>query len=474
MLNTIAKPFGLLMLWFYNITGNYGLAIIFFALVVNLILLPFMMKSKRGMMRQMRLQPKIAELQKRHEGNQQKLNEEMSRLYREEKVNPMSGCIWSLIPFPILIALYQAIRYPITTMMGVPSDLLAEGGSIYQKLIDLGYSLSNYTTSTRSAYEQIYQSKFITEHFADFSALSDKLQPISYKFLGLDLSVTPNYKIWEFDFSSTAVWVPALCMFLIPFTAAFVSWLAMKVSMKMNPQSSGAAAQQQQSVNKSMELMMPLMSVWFAFIMPAALGIYWIINSVIGAVRDAVLTKVYTKKMDQEDAVRMAARSVRDAEIERKREETERLRAANATEQNRNTSKKKMQAVQKQKDDERRAAVDKAERAERRVRLGISEPEKPASQVGGRRYARGRAYVEDRYENPEGAEEATLAAAAESEFGEAIDENVEETGVGAAAEAEASFDALTEEESEAEFPEDEQFDDGADDATDDEQEKQEI
>jgi YidC/Oxa1 family membrane protein insertase len=263
-------------------------------------------------------------------------------------------------------------------------------------------------------------------------------------------------------------------MFLIPFTAAFVSWLAMKVSMKMNPQSSGAAAQQQQSVNKSMELMMPLMSVWFAFIMPAALGIYWIINSVIGAVRDAVLTKVYTKKMDQEDAVRMAARSVRDAEIERKREETERLRAANATEQNRNTSKKKMQAVQKQKDDERRAAVDKAERAERRVRLGISEPEKPASQVGGRRYARGRAYVEDRYENPEGAEEATLAAAAESEFGEAIDENVEETGVGAAAEAEASFDALTEEESEAEFPEDEQFDDGADDATDDEQEKQEI
>jgi hypothetical protein len=150
MLNTIAKPFGLLMLWFYNITGNYGLAIIFFALVVNLILLPFMMKSKRGMMRQMRLQPKIAELQKRHEGNQQKLNEEMSRLYREEKVN---RCPVHLEPDPVPDPhrALSGIRLSITTMMGVPSDLLAEGGSIYQKLIDLGYSLSNYTTITRSA-----------------------------------------------------------------------------------------------------------------------------------------------------------------------------------------------------------------------------------------------------------------------------------------------------------------------------------
>jgi YidC/Oxa1 family membrane protein insertase len=139
MLKTIAIPFGWLMLTLYNITGNYGLAIILFALVVNLILLPFMMKSKKGMMRMTRLQPKIAELQRKHEGNQQKLNEEMSKLYREEKANPMSGCLWTLIPFPILIALYQAIRLPITTMMGVPSALMEEGGAIYQKLAELGW-----------------------------------------------------------------------------------------------------------------------------------------------------------------------------------------------------------------------------------------------------------------------------------------------------------------------------------------------
>ena len=111
---TITKPFAWLMVWLYEHTGNYGIAVILFALAVNLILTPFMAKSKKSMMRSSRLAPKIAELQRRHEGNQAKLNEEMQKLYREEGVNPMSGCLWSLIPFPILIALYSVIRQPIT------------------------------------------------------------------------------------------------------------------------------------------------------------------------------------------------------------------------------------------------------------------------------------------------------------------------------------------------------------------------
>ena len=116
MWKTITKPFAWLMIWLYNLTGSYGWAIILFALAVNLVLAPFMAKSKKSMMRSTRLQPKIQELQRRHEGNQQKLNAEMQKLYREEGVNPMSGCLWSLIPFPILIALYSVIRMPMTRM----------------------------------------------------------------------------------------------------------------------------------------------------------------------------------------------------------------------------------------------------------------------------------------------------------------------------------------------------------------------
>lgn len=456
-MKTIAKPFGWLMLLLYNLTGSYGVAVILFAVVVNLILLPFMMKSKAGMMRMTRLQPKIAEIQKKHAGNQQKLNEEMSKLYREEGANPLSGCLWSLIPFPILIALYYAIRYPLTTMMGVPESMLAEGGAIYSKLTELGYSLANFTTGKTSGYEQIYEAKFITDHFSDFSSLSDKLIPMNYHFLGLDLSSMPQWKFWQFDWATPAVLLPALGLFLIPLISAFMSWASMKISNRMNPQM-GATAEQKMTSN-TMTLIMPITSIWIGFVMPAALGIYWIINSVLGIIRDVILTRIYTRKLDKEDAVRSARNRLREEELECKRLETEKLRAANAARQNPNTSKKKLQATQKQKDDERRAAADRVERAARRARLGISEQQQPDSQVGSRRYARGRAYVPDRYINPEGAEAATAAAAAESEYGASIDETAEETGVGretadAAEASEFDGESRADEESADEMPDD--------------------
>ena len=127
MLDAIAKPFGWLMMGLYELTGNFGVATILFSLCVTLVLLPFMAKSKKSMMRMSRLTPRMQELQRKHEGNQQKLNEEMARLYREEKVNPMSGCLWSLLPFPILLALYRAVVKPLTIMMGVDSALLSSG-----------------------------------------------------------------------------------------------------------------------------------------------------------------------------------------------------------------------------------------------------------------------------------------------------------------------------------------------------------
>lgn len=120
----ICKIFAWPLVKFYELTGSYGLAVVFFALLVNLLMTPFMAKSKKSMMRSTRLQPRIQELQKRHEGNPQKLNAEMQKLYSEEGVNPMSGCLWSLIPFPILIALYSVIRRPLTRMMFVTQEVV--------------------------------------------------------------------------------------------------------------------------------------------------------------------------------------------------------------------------------------------------------------------------------------------------------------------------------------------------------------
>ena len=417
---TITKPFAWLMVWLYNLTGNYGLSLILFALVVNLVLTPFMAKSKKSMMRTTRLQPKIQELQRRHEGNQQKLNQEMQKLYQEEGANPMSGCLWSLIPFPILIALYSVIRQPLTRMMFVAQDVV-------DTLREYFAPLMGTLTARDEGYIEIRLADMAHQHWEEIqTALAGKLDglmDLDFSFLGLNLGEQPAWNFFlKVDWSNSADWLPALGLFLIPFVSAFFSWVSMKISSAGQPQQDNQA----QASMKTMNLMMPLMSIWFCFIMPAAMGIYWIASSVFGMTRDFILTRVYKKQLDKEDAERNAARAAREKELEERRLETERLRAEGKTEKNVNTSKKKIQASEKQKNDERRAAAEKAERAARRERLGIAEPEKPASQVGNRRYARGRAYVEDRFTNPENADAATLAAAAESEFASSIDESVED------------------------------------------------
>ena len=419
MLDAIATPFGWLMRQFYELTGNFGLAVILFSLAVTIVLLPFMAKSKKGMMRMTRLQPKLMELQKKHEGNQQKLNEEIAKLYRQEKASPMGGCLWSLLPFPIMLALYRAVVRPLTIVMGVPEELLAEGGALLNRLNELGFTLAE---GANSYYAQIYQSEFITANFDQFAGISDKLIPMDFNFLGLNLAATPNWHFWAFDFSE-GVW-PVIGLFLIPIISTALSYLSMYISQKVN--ATTATTAQAQSTNKMMLWMMPLMSLWLGFTLPAAMGIYWIMNSITGIIRDTALTAYYKKKLDAEDAVRRAEEREREEELERKRQETERLRAMNATTVNKNTSKKKQQAQAAQANTERKAAAEREERAARRERLGVKEEETPASQVGNRRYARGRAYVADRFTNPEGAEEATAAAAAESEFGESIDPDVPE------------------------------------------------
>ena len=396
---TITRPFAWLMIQLYNWTSNYGVSLILFALAVNLILTPFMAKSKKSTMRSTRLQPKIQELQRRHEGNQQKLNEEMQKLYREEGINPMSGCLWSLIPFPILIALYSVIRQPLTRMMFISSEALT---ALQEFLVTKGW----YVIPERAdAYVEIKLAGIAHEHWADLqSAISagegvlagvdfSRLRDIDFSFLGMNLGDVPNWQIWNFDFSSAAKWLPALGLFLIPVISTLLSWLQMKVGNMSNPpQDSQTAASM-----RSMNLMMPLMSLWFCFIMPAAMGIYWISNSTFNMIRDLILTKIFKKQLEIEDAEKIAARKERDRDLELKRLETERKHAEGTNEKNTNTSKKKIQANEKQKSNERKAALDREDRAARREMLGIDEAEVSPSQVGNRRYARGRAYDPDRF-----------------------------------------------------------------------------
>jgi len=386
----IARPFGQFLMFLYGWVGNYGLALVLFAIAVRGILLPFQMRSKRGTMRQVRLQPKISELQKKHGANKTKLNEEMQKMYKEEGFNPASGCLWGLLPLPIMLALFLAIREPLTMMMGVSADLLsqvplADGsvGAIFAKLQELGF-----VSTIQPYYIQVDQAQFISANFSHFAGLSDALRPMDFHLGILNLGAQPQWDfLWTADWSSVSTWLPGLLLFFIPLVSGGTQFIASAINRKTTP----AASPDGQGKSMQMVMMlMPLMSVYFAFITPAALGFYWTVGTVLQIAQDIWLTKKYTKILDAEDYARNEERIKKEAEIEAKRIESERKKAEGLlVERNPNTSKRKKQKSDKQEQ------LDKA--AEWEKKNAPPDEKQEPSRVDGRRYARGRAYDPDRY-----------------------------------------------------------------------------
>ena len=115
----ILTPFSWLLQLFYDLTGSYGFALILFAVVVKLILFPFSLKGKKSMIQMNMLQGKMQQIQRKYANDKQRQNLEIQKLYEKEKVNPMGGCLWSLLPIFILLPLYAIIRQPMKYMMGL-------------------------------------------------------------------------------------------------------------------------------------------------------------------------------------------------------------------------------------------------------------------------------------------------------------------------------------------------------------------
>ncbi len=351
----VCLPFAALLRWMYSITGSYGVAIILFSLVITLVMFPFQMKSKRSMVRMGRLSGKQAELQKQYAKNQQKYQEELTKLYQEEGINPMGGCLWSLLPMFILVPLYSIIRQPITYFMGLGTDVCS---TLRETAASLGYAAD----SVSAAYEEINLANFISRNWSSFEGTPGLIQ-MDYNFLGVDLSAMPQQALKGFT--------PAMIgLVLIPILAAGMQYIQTIVISKSNGQS-----QEQQASMKMMNLMMPLMTIWICFIMPAALGVYWIANSVWGMIRESVLGKFYTNKLNAEEDEREA-----------KREAARKLRMEEA---------KKRAAEQREQESQRPKKPQKPKPGEKKVSTN------EAGRIGERPYARGRSYQADRYEEKE-------------------------------------------------------------------------
>lgn len=376
----ICVPFAWLVRLFYNLTNSYGVALILFTLVIKLIMLPFQMKSKKSMMRMSRVSGQMQELQKRYAKNQAKLQEEMQKLYEEEGVNPMSGCLWSLIPFPILIALYSIIRQPITHFMMLSKDVLQ---TVVQSAADAGVNLTNIVMMDKAtgtpalkdglyqlaSYGQINLVKAVQEMGL---STPEGWFDMNYNFLGLDLTATP----WEYVKNFTFTWA-VIGVILIPILAGLSQFVFSKLTMKTQPQADAAGG----ASMKSMMYMMPLMSVYIAFVMPAALGVYWIAQSVFSLIQEAILNKTLSAKMEAEEEARFQARQ---ADRQKRMEEARiQERQRQQDEQKKQTLREKQQAAQ-------------AAKAVKAAKAATSTTE--AGRVGDRPYARGRAYKADRYD----------------------------------------------------------------------------
>lgn len=375
----ICIPFAWLVRLFYNLTNSYGMAIILFTLVVKLIMVPFQMKSKKSMMRMSRMSGRLQEIQKKYANNQAKQSEEIQKLYAEEGVNPMSGCLWSLLPFPILLALYSIIRQPITHFMMLSQDVVQD---MVAAVTNAGLSLEGIAQMTKEGvpmvrdgitqltpYGQINLVKVIASQMPELGESVPGWINMNYTSFGLDMAANPWSMITHFSFT----WA-AIGLILIPVLAGGSQWLMTKITMKQQPQTDPSAA----SANRMM-MFMPLFSVYIAFTMPAALGVYWIAQSAFAAIQEFFMGKFFNKKLEEEENARYEARQ---ADRKRRMEEAKVLQEQRQTAQ-KQTLKEKQQAAREAK-------------AAKAAKAGTATTE--AGRVGDRPYARGRAYKPDRYD----------------------------------------------------------------------------
>lgn len=234
----VIRPLTFIINSIYSVVPNYGWTIILFTLAVKLILIPLNVKSQRAMKKQQKIQPIIAQLQKKYENDKEKLQMEMMKVYRENNVSMMGGCLPMLIQMPILIGLYRVI---------------------------------------------INMSKDTSMNFG---------------FMGMDLSKIPSAAINALvkgNFTDIGI----LLLILIPASAIFTSWLSIKVTQLKQP--NGSAQDQAAQMTSSMNLMMPIMTGFFTLTLPAGMGLYWTASNVFQIIQHIVLDKILEKEGDTID-----------------------------------------------------------------------------------------------------------------------------------------------------------------------------
>lgn len=293
MFEFIAEIFGYLLYWIYNIVGNYGIAIIIFTILTKLILLPLTIKQQKSLEQNQKMQPILQELQMKYKKEQDKIQEkykddqsklqekfaesqqkmsmEYQKLMKEHKFNPFSGCLISLIQIPILFGLLFAVSKPLTNIVKMPEEQIKE--EIMQIMPE------NY----EGTYEQyVKENKYI-----EIEVIKQK-NLLKLDFLGINLGdVAAQNK-------------ENIVLYILPILTALFTWISVYAINGNN--SKGKQIVKDDEGNEIempnmqfMNLMLPLMSGYIAYIVPQGLALYWFMSSVLQIVIQLFVKKCVVK-----------------------------------------------------------------------------------------------------------------------------------------------------------------------------------
>lgn len=292
MFQFFANIFGYLLELLYNLTSNYGLAIILFTIVIKLIFLPFSIKQQKTMKKSAKIQEKMKIIQFKYKNNPEKMNQEMMNLYKNEKMNPFSGCFTAIIQFLLLFSIFYLVRSPLTFMEKIPAEDISK---YVTQIQESGKSVSG-------AYPEIdiiREYNFLKEKNPE-DANIEKIN-LQMNFLGIDLSKVPQQNLTDFT------------VYIIPILYILSSFISIRLTTSMQeksnkktkettidgttgkelvPEEENNELDAVMQTNKMMSWMMPIMSISVALVAPLGLALYWLVNNILIIVERVVLDKV--------------------------------------------------------------------------------------------------------------------------------------------------------------------------------------
>ncbi len=275
----LGNIFGYILWFLFDIVSNYAIAIILFVILVNVIMLPFTIKRQKTAALQARINAKEQELRKKYEKNPRKFNEEKALLYEKEGIDPMVGCFSAMVlPLVLWSGIFGAITKPLGNTLHIPSEKVSQAVKILSEVPDL--------KDKKISYDQLQLVKYYDSIKNDLNMLnSEELADVEeyshgFNFFGINLLNTPNSS----NFSEFVWVITLLCL---------IGSLLTLYSNRVVQRSSGVMTQQAEGCMKFLPYSTLFIMTYFSWTVPAAVGLYWFLNSVVGAIQNIILSKYY-------------------------------------------------------------------------------------------------------------------------------------------------------------------------------------